>query len=141
MKTLLKTIASALFALTILAGMAGAHEIWGPPLVTANGAGRFSYDIILTISNPIEFGHLEIDGSDNTDVESIVMDGFCLSVQEAGTFLIPIEGKLVDLDKEGSVFFEQYMCDGWLGQVTTTISAPVVDVETTTWSTIKSLYR
>lgn len=140
MKLMLKSIASALFALTILTGMAGAHELWGPAVVAANGAGHFSYEIMVVISNPIELESLTIDGSDNTDV-SDHMDGFCMVVQEPSTSMIPIEGELVDLTKDGSVFFSQNMCDGWRGEITTIISVPVVSTENTTWSTVKSLYR
>jgi len=128
-------------ALGLCAGLAGAHEIDAPGAVQAGGAGHFAYDIIVTITAPIEYGGSRLDGTDNTDLWAWVEDGWCVDMVEPGDYTIPIEGNLVDIGSDGSVYYEHGMCDGWTDNVTTVILAPTVGTEERSWSAVKGLYR
>ena len=141
MKSLTTTGVGVLLALTILSGPAVAHEIDGPTAVDADGAGHFYYEIDVIITSPIEFDYSELDGLDNTDLGTWVAEGFCEVVIDPGTYTIVIEGNLLDISFDGSVFYSHAMCDDWTGVITTAIYAPVVGSQGESWSAVKSLYR
>ena len=141
MKSWIKIGTCLLIALTALVAVAGAHEIIAPTSVQADGSGHFSYEITVVITSAAEFATAELDGSDNTDVESWIADGFCMVVIEPGTYSEIFEGNLIDVALAGSVSYSHSMCDGWTGAVTTVILAPVVGTENESWSAVKSLYR
>jgi len=131
----------ALAALIALAAPAAAHELTGPAYVVADGEGHFAYELVLVIENPVEFGFAEEDGTDNTDIGHWIADGFCLTVIDPGTSAIPVEGNLLDATQSGTVIHTEFLCDGFLGVVTTTILPPGVATAPLTWGTLKARYR
>ena len=126
---------------SLAAGLAGAHEIFVPAAVQADGAGHFSYEVTVTITAPVEFEFAYVNGLDNTDVGETWFDGFCLEVIAPGVYPWPIEGNLADTGLDGSVMFEHSMCDGWTGSGTTVILAPPVGSGSVNWSAVRGLYR
>lgn len=141
MNTSSRILVVALLAAVLTASVAAGHSIILPQAVQADAAGHFTYDVIITISEPVEFGSEHMDGSDNTDIGVWWADGFCMSVINPGTFTTTIEGNLTDPAASGSVYYEFYVCDGWLGAGTTTILSLPVGTEATSWSAVKGLYR
>ena len=109
-------------ALGLCAGLAGAHEIDAPGAVQAGGAGHFAYDIIVTITAPIEYGGSRLDGTDNTSVTTGLLpnqDLFILANNTGGTagqfsatevsiFLLGVAdpSKLTELDDEWGDYFQ-----------------------------------
>jgi len=136
-----KTIAGVIIFLAALVAMAGAHEISAPAAVQADGDGHFLYAITVVITSAIELEVVYLDGTDNTDLGSWIADGFCMVIVEPGTYTEIMEGNLLDVAADRTIFYQQSMCDGWLGEVTTVILAPVVGTENESWSAVKSLYR
>jgi hypothetical protein len=127
--------------LVALAPMAGAHDIVAPASVVADGAGHFSYPVVVTVDPAVEFGSIYIDGTDNTDLGETWIDGFCMVVIGPGADVFMVEGNLADVGDDGSVYFQYSLCDGWLGEATTVILAPTVGAEAATWTSVKGLYR
>ena len=139
MMTLIRTI--VLFTLVFLAASAGAHEFSAPATVVADGSGHFYYEVTVVITTPIEFAYVYVNGNDNTDIGEWFGDGFCLNVVEPGIYIDSVEGNLLDLSLDGSVYYEHAMCDGWIGSGTTVILAPTVGTDAVSWSVVKGRYR
>lgn len=136
-----RTISLLILIVTLSAGLATAHSISAPAYTQAEGDGHFSYDVTITITDPIEFACSYTDGTDNTDLGLTHADGFCTTVIEPGVLTWTIMGNLLDPELNGTVIYEHTMCDWWTGTTTTVILAPTVPVETTSWSSIKALYH
>ena len=141
MKATLSLALRSLLALTLGAGLALAHEIDIPGAVETDGLGHFSYEVTVTVTEPIEFGFAYVNGTDNTNLGEMWYDGFCLEVLEPGVYPWPIEGDLVDTGADGSVYFEHNLCDNWTGVGTTIILAPTVAAEAESWSAVRARYR
>ncbi len=127
--------------LAVAVSSAGAHQLLAPAEVQADASGQFSYEAVLIVSSPVAYGSGEIDGRDNTDLGWAHFDGFCMVVRQPGSYPWTIAGKLADPSHNGSVRYREALCDGWEGEVTTLILAPVVPLDTATWSTVKAMYR
>jgi len=132
---------AAVFAAMLAGASAAAHELILPQTVEADGAGRFAYEVVVVITEPVALAWVEVDGEDNTDIPSWIGDGFCLQPVEPGEYRYPLDGELLDPHVDGSVSFAQVMCDGWAGADTTVILAPSVDVVPASWGTLKGMYR
>jgi hypothetical protein len=116
------------------------HELVGPTFAVADLQGHFAYNLTLTVTSTTPFGSTHLDGSDNTDV-ALWIDGFCQTTLGPGTTVIAVEGNLVNDGVNGSVVATVNLCDPWTGVATTTVVPfPVAD-QTSTWGTMKSLYR
>jgi hypothetical protein len=133
-------VCSCVLLVLLLSAPAFGHELVGPTFVVADLQGHFAYNVTLTVTATTPFGSTHLDGSDNTDV-ALWIDGFCQSTLAPGTTVIAVEGNLVNDGVNGSVVATVNLCDPWTGVVTTTVVPfPVAD-QTSTWSTVKSLYR
>lgn len=136
-----RTTLLAVATLLLLTVTAGAHDIVAPASVVADGAGHFSYPVVVTVDPAVEFGSIYIDGTVNTDLGETWIDGFCMQVIGPGDDLFMVEGNLADVGADGSVYFQYVLCDTWMGEVTTVIEAPSVSARATTWTTVRGLYR
>lgn len=137
-----KCLRVALIVLALLAtAAASAHDLSAPAQVIADPDGHFAYEITIIIDPSVEFAFSEMDGSDNTDIGHLIADGFCMVVVEAGEYIWPVNGNLLEVDMQGSVIYTHAMCDGWQETVTTIVLPYVVATETQTWTTIKEFYR
>jgi hypothetical protein len=125
----------------VLPAVAIAHSFESPEHVQADGAGNFSYQTTTTLTSPVAFGSLDVDGRDNTDLGWMHGDGFCIQTRQPGTYSWTVSGKLVDVTRHGSVTVRDSYCDGWTGEGTTVILAPVVSNEAQSWGAVKALFE
>ncbi len=139
-RPLMSFLVGGCFLFTLAMG-AGAHELFVPGDVYAEDDGSFQYTVILEQTTAIEYGGLEIDGRDNTDVGWMHADGFCMVVRPPGTYTWPVSGRLLSLSQNGSVHYREYLCDGWQGEGTTRIIRSAVGSEAFSFSAIKGLFR
>ncbi len=137
----MKTALLMITLLTLSVGAASAHELTAPATVAADGAGHFSFTVMLHVTVTAANGSIYINGLDNTDVGESIADGFCISDLAPGFYPWTISGNLTDLSLGGSVSYEHSLCDGWIDTVTVNIIPPAVGLELTSWSTIKARYR
>ena len=139
MKTSLLMFVCSVFLLSALT--ATAHELTAPTSVVADGAGHFSYVVMIEVTVATPNGSAYIDGRDNTSLGETYLDGFCISTLEPGFYPWVISGDLLDPSLGGSVYYEHYLCDNWTDSVTVNIIPPAVATEHLTWSTLKAQYR
>jgi hypothetical protein len=130
-------------ALLNLPGAVAAHTLEAPAAVLSDGDGHFSFEGVFTAGpGDAIFGYWTIDGSDNTDFGIIIADGFCIgTIEEGQVDILPVEANLVDLEENGSISIEYYICEDQIYFTETLILSPVVGVEKKTWGIIKALYR
>lgn len=139
MKTPLLTLAC--LALVFCSATAIAHEVTAPASVAADGAGHFSFTVLVEVTVATAQGSAYINGTDNTNLGETFLDGFCITTLDPGFYPWEITGDLTDPGLGGSVLYDHSLCDGWSGSVTVNIIPPAVAVEKLTWSTLKALYR
>ena len=128
-------------ALAIVVESTAAHELVVPEQVYADANGNFTYQVQLTVTSPIEYGGMSVDGTNNTSIGQQWGDGFCAVIREAGVYSSSVQGHLLDPSQSGSVIYHEFLCDGWQDTRTTTIvPAPVAEARSS-WSAVKARYR
>ena len=139
----MKTSLMTLICLAILtgAGAGTAHELTAPASVAADGAGHFTFTVLLEVTAPVAQGSAYINGTDNTSLGETYLDGFCISTLQPDFYPWVITGDLSDPGLGGSVYYEHDLCDNWTASVTVNIIPPAVTVEKMAWSTLKAQYR
>ncbi|MEZ4386186.1 MAG: hypothetical protein R3D98_01155 [Candidatus Krumholzibacteriia bacterium] len=140
MRTTFGLVLALALGATLGAVSASAQFISAPETVIADSDGFFLYNVTVSLFEPMLFGLIDVDGTDNTDLTWSVEEP-CDDTWPAGVYTTGMGGHLVDLSQNGTVVYHHVMCDEWNGTVTTTIIAPSVATENVSWSSLKGLYR
>jgi hypothetical protein len=103
----------------VLPAALSAQTLQAPEFVLADETGSFMYDGSFTAGPGGDvFASYVVDGTANTSIGVIVVDGFCLiSVEEGQEIPISVAGSLLDPASAGSVFIHfSTGCPGGSGQ-------------------------
>ncbi len=115
-----------------------------PATVQADGAGNFTFIAVLIAGEGCVgvTGHAYL-GQDNVDA-MLWADTFCIDPQPVapGTqYWFTVEGSLIDPGRSGTVWSHSAHCTGGGGDAVTTVLAPTVPNDESSWGSLKSHYR
>ncbi len=133
-----------ILAILLGATAAMAHTFDAPAQVQSDATGHFDFTALFTAGpGDAQFAFQNLDGHDNTDIGQIMMDGFCTAtIAEGEQMLIPIEGNLVDPERNGTILIQFGICPSAEWNTETLILKPGVTATTRrSWGALKERYR
>jgi len=132
-----------LLAALILPATVCAHTLEAPVSVQTDGDGHFYFEAVFSAGpGDALFGYWTIDGTANTDFGILTADGFCIAtIAEGEVDILQVEANLVDLEQNGTVTIEYFICEDQLYYTETLILMPVVGAQQDSWGVLKARYR